>query len=145
MPNPPTFEVQSSTQFFDLIVKPQHDDFVQNNSSSRHALLTIISAYHLYEWVHKEKFTCEKFKQKYPDDTELASEFDVARHITNGTKHCLTRPVSTSTQSGFSSGFSDGFARPLNITYDNGVSISADRFLRPLIYFWQKQKDNNSL
>ncbi|MGV2842190.1 hypothetical protein [Vibrio cyclitrophicus] len=145
MPNPPTFEVQSSTQFFDLIVKPQYEDFIENNSSSRHALLTIISAYHLYEWVHREKFTESKFKAKYPDYVELASEFDVARHITNGTKHCLTRSITTSTQSGFSSAFSDGFARPLNITYDNGVSVSADRFLRPLIDFWQKQKENNAL
>ncbi|WP_261893567.1 hypothetical protein [Vibrio cyclitrophicus] len=31
MPNPPTFEVQSSTQFFDLIVKPQYEDFIENN------------------------------------------------------------------------------------------------------------------
>ncbi len=145
MQNPPTFEVQSSTQFFDLIVKPQYDDFIENNSSSRHALLTIISAYHLYEWVHKEKFTESKFKAKYPDDAVLASEFDVARHITNGTKHCLIRSVTTSTQSGFSSAFSDGFARPLNIAYENGISISVGKFLRPLIDFWQKQKENNAL
>lgn len=64
MPNTPSFEVQSSTQFFNLIVKPQYEDFVENNASSRHALLTIISTYHLYEWVHKEKFTEAKFKQK---------------------------------------------------------------------------------
>ena len=79
--------------------------------------------------MNKEKFTEAKFKQKYPHDAGLASEFDVARHITNGTKHCLTRSVSTSA-------FSDAFARPLNITYDNGVIISADHFLRALINFW---------
>ncbi|PTP28162.1 hypothetical protein [Vibrio splendidus] len=145
MKKPPTFEVQSSEQFFDVIVKPQYEDFLKNNSSSRHALLTIITVYHLYEWVHGEKFTKESFKEKYPDHEDLASEFDVARHVTNGTKHCLTRGISTSTQRGFSSAFNNSFARPMSITYENGVSVSVDMFLRPLIDFWQQQKDKSIL
>ena len=32
------------------MIIPQHEDFREKNSSSRHALLTIILIYHMYEW-----------------------------------------------------------------------------------------------
>ena len=51
---------------FRIIVIPQYEDFVSNNSSSRYALLTTIVAYHMYEWAHRKKFTVGHFKSTYP-------------------------------------------------------------------------------
>ncbi|MGF1877287.1 hypothetical protein L4D77_18435 [Photobacterium frigidiphilum] len=139
-----SFNLKSPDDYFKQMLLPQYKDFLANNSSSRHALLTTIVAFHLYEWVNGIEFGKDKkkgFIKIYPELSELADEFDVARHITNGTKHFSNKPVKTKTQSGFSSGFSDDFVRPLNIQYPDGREYSADQFLRKLIDFWQGQKD----
>ncbi|MDE2977545.1 MAG: hypothetical protein OXU63_08495 [Acidobacteriota bacterium] len=100
--------------------------------------MTVIVAYHMYEWVHGRKFTPPDFRIRYPNEQGLASTFDLARKITNGTKHFKPK-ARTHTQGGFSSGFSDAFARPLNVEYDDGTRESADMFLRKMVDFWKKQ------
>ncbi len=131
-----SFDITSAADFFRKIVIPQYEDFVQNNSSSRHALLSTIVAYHLYEWVHSTKFTIEHFKSKYPQDESLANVFELARNITNGTKHFKSK-AKTRTQKGFSSDFCDGFARPLVVEFPDGYEKSADKFIGKLIAFWR--------
>lgn len=135
-----SFGIRNAEAFFNEMVLPQYEEFLRNNSSSRYALLTIILAYHLYEWVHKRKFKINEFEETYPAHAQLAQDFDVARNITNGTKHFSNKPVNTHTQTGFSSASSDAFARPLNIQYPDGTEISADQFLRKLIEFWKEQE-----
>lgn len=86
----PTFDITTARDFLHKIVIPQHRDFKKANSSSRHALLAMICAYHMYEWVHKEKFTRKHFKSVYrsEEDRDYMPElFDIARRIVNGTKH----------------------------------------------------------
>ena len=46
-----SFNIRTARDLLHEIVIPQHEEFLANNSSSRHALLTIIMSYHLYEWV----------------------------------------------------------------------------------------------
>lgn len=130
-----SFEIKNAETFFNEMVLPQYEEFLRNNSFSRYALLTTIMAYHLYEWVHKKKFTLDEFKAAYPAHTRLAQDFEVARNITNGTKHFSNKSVTTRTQMGFSSEFSDEFARLLIIKYLDGTEISADQFLWKLIEF----------
>ncbi len=139
-----SFEIKNAETFFNEMVLPQYEEFLRNNSSSQYALLTTIMAYHLYEWVHKKKFTLDEFKAVYPAHNLLVQDFEVARNITNGTKHFSNKSVTTRTQKGFSSAFSDGFARPLIIQYPDGTEISADQFLRKLIEFWKEQKANDA-
>ena len=139
-----SFEIKNAETFFNEMVLPQYEKFLRNNSSSRYALLTTIMAYHLYEWVHKKKFTLDEFKVAYPAHTRLIQDFEVARNITNGTKHFSNKSVTTRTQTGFSSAFNDGFARPLIIQHPDGTEISADQFLRKLIEFWKEQKANGA-
>ena len=106
MSHSPEFGINNATVFFNEIVLPQYNDFLKNNSSRRHALLTILVAYHLFEWANPCKtFTKEKFKEYYPDDDALVEIFDLAREITNGTKH-FKQKTETRRQSGFSSEFS---------------------------------------
>ncbi|TYK64143.1 hypothetical protein CWS31_017235 [Colwellia echini] len=124
------------------MVLPQYADFINNNSSSRHALLSTITSYHLYEWVNCHKFTDSVFKIDYPNHEPLIELFEIARKITNGTKHFSSK-VKTRTQSGFSSGFSSGFAKPLVITRTDGSEISADYLLKSLTDFWQEQYKTN--
>lgn len=133
-----SFGVRTARDFFDQLVVPQHADFVRENGSSRHALLTVIVAYHMYEWVHGRKFTPRDFRTRYPNEPDQVGTFDVARKITNGTKHFKPK-ARTHTQGGFSSDFSDEFARPLNVEYDDGTRESADMFLRKMVDFWKKQ------
>ncbi|PLY01958.1 MAG: hypothetical protein C0623_04735 [Desulfuromonas sp.] len=125
------------------MVLPQYQEFLENNASSRHALLTTILAYHLYEWVHGgKKFSrCseDEFRSLYPSDIEICSIMKVAGHLTNGTKHFGNKDTKTRTQTGFISAFSDAFARPLNIILSDGNEVSADVFLGKLIEFWKRK------
>ena len=75
-------------------------------------MLTTILAYHMYEWVHRKGFSIDHFRSTYEDPDGIAELFELARDITNGTKHFKTKKVKTEVQAGFSSGFSDGFAVP---------------------------------
>jgi len=134
-----SFNIRNARDFLSELVIPQHDAFVADNASSRHALLTVIVAYHMYEWVHGQNFTEGDFRIYYPSEQGLAETFELARNITNGTKHFKPR-AKTSTQTGFSSAFSDGFVRPLNVEYDDGTKESADQFLRKMVDFWKKQR-----
>ncbi|MDH1468988.1 hypothetical protein [Shewanella sp. GD03713] len=138
-----SFDIKTADDYLTEMLLPQHEDFIKNNSSSRHALLTTIIAYHMYEWVHKTKFNQASFNTNYPGSPDIAIDLEVARNITNGTKHFKNK-VKTRTQSGFSSGFSDGFARPLNIEFPDGTEESADKFLRRLVSFWQTQKEQGA-
>lgn len=136
-----SFNITSANEYFNEMVLPQYEDFIKRNSSSRNALLTIILVYHMYEWVNKRKFKKEEFTTVYPNHSDLALDFDVARKITNGIKH-FTSKIKTKTQTGFSSGFSDAFARPLTIENQDGKEESVDKFLRRLVAFWEEQKNH---
>jgi hypothetical protein len=140
-----SFNIATAGDFFRMVVIPQHEDFVANNASSRHALLTTIVAYHMYEWVHpRTKFTVSDFKSKYPQDQPLADVFELAKNITNGTKHFLPEEAKTRAQKGFSSAFSDAFARPLIVAFPDGSEKSADSFLREMVDFWRVQEKNGA-
>ena len=139
MPHTSSFDITTAGEFFRIVVIPEYADFVANNASSRHALLTTIVAYHLYEWVNQRKFTANDFNSTYPNHLGLADIFELARNITNGTKHFDPKPT-TRTQVGFSSAFSDGFARPLIVQYPDGSEQSADDFLGKMIAFWRNQE-----
>ena len=133
-----SFEIRTAQDFLREMVIPQYNDFISKNSSSRYALTAIILAYHMYEWVHcGRKFCPQFFKAKYPNDTGLVEKFDLARKITNGTKHFVSK-VRTQTQSGFSSEFSNAFARPLNVILNDGSMLSVDDLLRDIVEFWKK-------
>jgi hypothetical protein len=145
-----SFNIATAADFFRMVVIPQHEDFVANNASSRHALLAIIVAYHMYDWVHGTRFTVSDFKSTYPQDQPLADVFELARNITNGTKHfepkakTRTQKAKTRTQTGFSSAFSEAFARPLMVEFPDGSEKSADSFLREMVDFWRVQERNGA-
>ena len=134
-----SFNIQTPHDFLHQLIIPQHNEFIQNNSSARHALLTIILVYHMYEWVHPKKpFQPYHFKSHYPSDLDMVGRFELARKISNGTKHFEPR-ANTHVQGGFSSDFSDEFARPLNVEFPGDREEPVDIFLRELVEFWQRQ------
>ncbi|MDE2997836.1 MAG: hypothetical protein OXU79_02020 [Gemmatimonadota bacterium] len=140
-----SFGIRTARDFLREMVIPQYDDFVRKNSSSRHALIAIILSYHMYEWVHRNKgFSCQHFEVTYPDDRGLAEKFDLARKISNGTKHFKPK-VKTQTGSGFASAFNDGFARPLNVITNDGMSVSVDVLLRDIVDFWKRLEERGVL
>jgi hypothetical protein len=139
-----TFDIKTAKDFYNRVVLPQYQDFVRNNFSSRHALLSTIVLYHMYEWVNGTKFTVAHFNSKYPHDTILADSFELAREITNGTKHFTSR-AKTRFQKGFSPAVNNGFARStLLVEYSNGNETSADDLLSKLESFWNTQKNNRA-
>lgn len=93
----------------------------------------------MYEWVHRKKFDVRHFKSTYPQASCFAEVFELARKITNGTKH-FNPKVKTRIRKGFSSAYSDEFARALMVEFPDGREISADRFLFEMIDFWKVQK-----
>lgn len=134
-----SFQVVDAKSYFNIMVKPQYEEFLEKNSCVKNALLSTMLTYHMYEWAHpKEKFSIEQFEKRYPDKKELANLFEMARDITNGMKHFKVKPTTTRSQGGFSSGFSNDFARPLIIVSSSGEEISVDEFLEKMVIFWQQ-------
>ena len=68
-----SFDIKTPSDFLRKIVIPQYEDFVAANSSSRHALLAIVVAYHMYDWVHQTHFTVEHFRTTYQSVEEVCS------------------------------------------------------------------------
>jgi hypothetical protein len=140
-----SFDIKTPDDFFHMVVIPQHDDFLANKSSSRHALLAIIVAFHMYEWANRRPFTPKHFQSKYPQNLALAEVFDLAKKITDGTKHFRRKKVKTRTQPGFNSGFDDGFERrKLMVGFPDGSEKSANWFLREMVDFWRKQEKDGA-
>jgi hypothetical protein len=136
-----SFAITDAKLFLSEMVLPQYSDFTANNSSSRHALLTTILCYHICEWVNPKTYTLNRFNIRYPNHPDIGQYLDIARQITNGTKHFKEKPsdpVETFTKGGFSSEFSDAFARPLIIKTAK-EELSADKFLRKLVEFWRSE------
>jgi hypothetical protein len=136
-----SFDIQTPNDFFTEVVLQQYQEFLEDNASTRKALIAIIVAYHMYDWVYKTGF-CSKRSHFQPNITTV---FETAREITNGTKHFepktnTKRRINTKKQAGFSSGFSDGFTRPLIIIRDDKTEISADELLRTMIEAWKQEK-----
>lgn len=143
-----TFDITTPRDFLHKMVIPQHQEFKENNRSSRHALLAIICAYHMYEWVHKKKFTREHFKSVYSSEADrdcMAELFDLARTIVNGTKHFITakQDIKTKVQGGFPSDFS-GEVRPLNVRVSGRKNPDdwqpIDNILDRMAEFWKRQE-----
>lgn len=141
-----SFDIRTAPDFLHKLLIPQHKDFTADNASSRHAVLAIILAYHIYEWVHGRSFTREHFRKLYPDKVKMIDLFGLAGAISNGTKHFAPR-AKTTAGVGFSSEFSEEFERPLNIEFPqdtvyapySGQRISADSLLKKLVTFWKDQ------
>lgn len=129
--------MKTAEDFYTKLLIPQYEEFVRDNTSSRQALLTFILAVHLFEWVHKDKIPEDYFLINHKDK-DLERDFKIARLISNGTKHFSNKPVTTHTQTGFSSDFDNGFARPLYIKYE-GREYSVDDILKNLINYWSEK------
>ena len=123
-----SFDVKTVHDFLHKMLSPQYEEFRANNSSPRHALLTIILVNHMREWVKPEP--------SYPK--HIDEMFKLVRKIANGTKHFEPR-AKTWVQTGFSSGFSDAFARPLNVEFPGNRKLSVDKLLDKLVEFWKEQ------
>ena len=132
-------ESHSASDMLHSLIIPQYEDFLCKNSSIRYAVLTVILAYHMYEWVHDKKFTKEHFANSYTDEDSMVELFEQARVISNDLKHCKFR-TNIRTQVGFSSGFSDGFARPIMLKTPKGNEVSMDKLLRFLVEFWRRRE-----
>lgn len=137
-----SFTIKDAEGFFQEMVEPQYEAFLEKNSSVRNALLAIMVAYHMFEWAYGVSFT-EKHPEEFGEsgEPEVIGCLELARRITNGTKHFKNTGVGTRVQSGFSSAFSDAFARPLMVESDEmpGGEISVDSLLDCLVGFWKKQ------
>ncbi len=141
-----SFGIRNASDFLHKLLIPQYKDFKADNASSRHAVIAIIVAYHIYEWTHGRPFTREHFEKLYPSEIKLIDLFELARAISNGTKHFAPR-AKTTVGVGFSSAFTEAFERPLNIelpqdpvyTPYSGQRISADLLLKKLVTFWKDQ------
>ena len=109
-----SFAIRTASDFLYEMVVPQCEDFVANNASSRHALLAILLVHHMFDWAHGHEFSKARFLAEYPNDSKIADLFDLARNVSNGTKHFAPR-AQTSAGIGYSSAYSHAYERPLNI------------------------------
>ena len=141
-----SFGITTPAEFLEQLLLPQHSDFQSNNASSRFALTCAIFGYHLYDWVNPTRIIKNNlradFEARYashPAKAHLAEMFDLARRLTNGTKHFENR-IGTGTQSGFSAAFSSAFRRPLFVIRDNGSQIGADELLKEIVDFWTAER-----
>ncbi len=97
-------ESYSPSDMLHQLIIPQYKDFLKDNSSVRYAVLAVILAYHMYEWVHQDKFTKEHFENHYSDEIDVDAMielFEHARVMSNDLKHLiiLTNPITVLIQS----------------------------------------------
>jgi hypothetical protein len=116
---------------------------------SRHAILSVICTYHLYDWFHGgEKFTLSHFDQHHPDQTAVRDMFEIARKVANGSKHFESKITSRVDQS-FSPASSPAFAQEaypaLLIQKDDGTELHVHDLLVTLMEFWERQRANGKL
>jgi hypothetical protein len=132
-----SFDITTPSEFLEKMILPQYQEFLDNTASSRAALLCVIVAYHMYEWVNgPNRFIEREFMARYPTKASVWEFFDLANRLANSTKHFKNR-IATRAQSGFSPAFSDDFVRPLCIIRDDGSEISADILIGTLVEFWR--------
>jgi hypothetical protein len=147
-----SFGITTPAQFYDLVGKPQYRLFRRSYphaaspsaQKSRHAIMSIICTYHLYDWFHGgEKFSLAHFDRHHPGQTAVRDMFEIARRVANGSKHFESRITSRVEQS-FSSAFSPSFAQPaypaLLIEKDDGTELHVHDLLAALMGFWESQR-----
>jgi hypothetical protein len=152
-----SFGVTTPTQFYDVVVQPQYRLFKRSYphavspsaQKSRHAILSVICTYHLYDWFHGgEKFTLSHFDQHHPGQTAVRDMFEIARKVANGSKHFESRIASRVGQS-FSPAFSQAFAQvaypALLIEKDDGTELHVHDLLAALMGFWEIQRATGKL
>lgn len=140
----PQFGVETDEQYFEKVVRPSYQDFLNNSADAGKAMLAIIASFHQYEWMTDgEKFELGSFRERFRDQEGVAKALDLARNLANGAKHAkLRNGVSTRQQTGFSPAFGDQFARPLVVIDSEGTEISVNTLLGTLIGFWEMQFAN---
>lgn len=152
-----SFDITTPTQFYDLVVIPQYQLFrrsyphaaLPSALKSRHAILSIICAFHLYDWFHHgRKFYEAHFDLHHPGQTAVRDMFELARRVANGSKHFESRIGSRVDQS-FSPEFSREFAQKaypaLLIVKDDGAEVHAHDLLAVLMEFWKSQRASGKL
>ena len=143
-----SFDVQTAANFYDMLVKPQYRLFKRSQAKaakpselkSRHAILSIICTYHLYEWVHNgDTFSLSAFN----GPQKVGEMFDIARQLTNGSKHFKSSPL-TRVEKSFTSEFSLEFAQEaypaLLVTKNDGTEIQVTEILDTLMSFWEAER-----
>src|ERR1700736_2597082 len=97
------FEIRTPSDFYDILVKPQYRLFKRSYATSispsalksRHALLSVLSTYHLYDWVHHgENFSLSPFEKQHKGKRDVGDMFEIARKLVNGSKHFESKIVS---------------------------------------------------
>jgi len=141
------FDIKSAQDFLEQIVLPEHNEYRKNIASQRHALLTTIVAYHMYEWANGCKFTADHFRQTYSKHLPLIDNFESARKIANGTKHFISSVQTRSEENSFVEivqGFAprtwqEGcWAHPLYVECA-GKERPVDLILFEIVEFWKEQ------
>jgi hypothetical protein len=143
------FEIRTAEQYLIKFIE-DYKDFKINPESSRHAINAVMTGYHLHEWVWGNKVQnnlslMRKFglEVKEIDDfkswiKEECPEFEIARKITNGSKH-FDLLESGKHKGAFSQDFSADFDISYLYVYDEkGTELRADDIINKLIKFWDR-------
>ena len=152
-----SFEVTTPAQFYDLVVRPQYRLFRRSyphaasplTQKSRHAILSIICTFHLYDWFHGgEKFSLTHFDRHHPGQTAVRDMFELARRTANGSKH-FESSIGSRVDQSFSPEFSPEFAQKaypaLLIVKGDGTEVHVHDLLAALMGFWKSQRASGKL
>lgn len=144
-----SFEITNARQFYNKLIE-EYEAFRADPLSSRIAINSAMTAWHLSEWLYEEYQSI--LHTKYPNRdsyllnlrTTLCPDLDVMRGIANGSKHC--KPPSNAQRvqdTAFHGGaFSREFSRDFDVSYltvtlDDGSVIAFEDALSRVIAFWK--------
>jgi len=143
------FEIKTAEHFLKKFID-DYEDFKNNPESTRHALNAIMTGYHLHEWVWGDKVekNSSLMKKMGVENRKLSGfrnwirgecpEFEIARAITNGSKH-FDLLESGIHKGAFSRDFPPEFdISYLYVCYENGDRVRADDIIENLMNFWEK-------
>ena len=142
-----TFDIKTSQDFFKKLLD-DYEEFCKNKTSPRIALNCAMTAWHLIDWLFREKNPTAA-KQEIGNFRkpliEKCPSLQIMRDLTTGAKHYTIsdytpKMKSTELKKGaFSKAFSRGFDIPsLIIELQDGTKIYFEDEIQKVIDFWTK-------
>ncbi len=146
-----SFDIKNSG---DLLKKLQddHNDFLQDPTSSRIALNCAMTAWHLVDWVFNEyklsglvskNAKRDALRQFQEELKAQCSELQIMNDIADGTKHCeIDRKHDTQSTNLHEGSFSNDFSRDFDISclliqMDNGSEVYFEDSIESVMSFWE--------
>ncbi|MGM4896874.1 hypothetical protein [Tardiphaga sp. 839_C3_N1_4] len=144
------FDIRNSVDYYGKMIE-DYDDFAEQSRSTRHAINSATSLYHLHEWIWGDWLKDDEVTREKMGSVRRLGEFKVwldqsegwfpvVQGLTNGSKHFIPRGLRTRSTGTYAE---PGYVEPgyqqmlLEIETEPGQWLEAIIVLEKVVMFWQ--------